>query len=51
MTNVHFQMIDIGNKPFTNRMAIAQGCIYVGAQAFDLIAQRKLPKGDAFNLS
>lgn len=51
MTNAHYQMIDIGNKPFTHRLAIAQGSIHVGAQAFDLIAQRKLPKGDALILA
>ena len=51
MSNIHYQMIDVGNKPFTHRIAIAQGCIYVGAQAFDLIEQRKLPKGDALILA
>lgn len=44
-------MIDVGNKPFTQRLAIAEGCIHVGAEAFDLIAQGKLPKGNALMLA
>ncbi|MGA2654966.1 MAG: bifunctional molybdenum cofactor biosynthesis protein MoaC/MoaB [Gammaproteobacteria bacterium] len=51
MTNTHFQMIDVGEKPATHRIAIAQGCIHVGEKTFALIANRKLPKGDALILA
>jgi molybdenum cofactor biosynthesis protein MoaC len=44
-------MIDIANKAATHRVAIAEGSIYVGDSAFDLIAQRKLPKGDVLILA
>lgn len=46
-----FQMIDVGNKPVTHRIAIASGEIVVGAEAFALIRDRKLPKGDVLVLA
>jgi len=49
--DTHFQMIDIANKAATQRVAIAEGSIYVGESAFDLIAQRTLPKGDVLILA
>lgn len=47
----HYQMINVSDKKATLRKAIAQGEIFVGAQAFQLIKQRKLPKGDALLLA
>lgn len=44
-------MIDVGNKPATQRIAIATGTIHVGASAFQLIRDRQLPKGDALMLA
>ena len=41
------QMIDVGAKKSTQRTAIAMGKIFVGADAFQLIREKKLPKGDA----
>lgn len=41
------QMIDVGAKKPTQRIAIAMGKIFVGADAFQLIREKKLPKGDA----
>ena len=46
-----FHMIDVGGKAPTRRVAVAQGRILVGATAFDLIKNRKLPKGDALVLA
>ena len=46
-----FHMIDVGAKPITHRMAIAQGEIHVGAPAFALIHDRQLPKGDVLILA
>lgn len=46
-----FHMIDVGAKPITHRVAIAQGDIHVGASAFALIRDRQLPKGDVLMLA
>ncbi len=46
-----FQMIDVGAKPVTHRLAVASGEIIVGKQAFELIRERKLPKGDVLLLA
>ena len=42
-----FHMIDVGGKVPTHRIAIAEGRIVVGKEAFVLIQNRALPKGDA----
>ena len=47
----HFQMIDVGGKPATRRVAIAGGEIHVGPAAFALIRDRALPKGDALMMA
>ena len=44
-------MIDVAAKATTHRLAIAVGEIYVGPEAFPLIASRSLPKGDALVLA
>lgn len=44
-------MIDVGNKPIKHRIAVASGEIVVGAEAFALIRDRKLPKGDVLMLA
>jgi molybdenum cofactor biosynthesis protein MoaC len=46
-----FHMIDVGGKRVTHRVAIAEGCIIVGPQAFSLIQTRSLPKGDVLVLA
>lgn len=46
-----FHMIDVGNKIPNRRVAVAQGTINVGAAAYALIKDRKLPKGDALILA
>lgn len=44
-------MIDVGGKVPTHRTAIAEGRIVVGANAFSLIRDRALPKGDVLILA
>jgi cyclic pyranopterin phosphate synthase len=46
-----FQMIDVGGKTPTHRRALAQGRITMGIEAFALVRDRKLPKGDALKLA
>lgn len=46
-----FKMIDVGNKPITYRLAVASGEIFVKPQAFALIKDKKLPKGDVLMLA
>jgi len=46
-----FRMIDVGHKPVTHRLAVAAGDIIVGGEAFALIRDRKLPKGDVLMLA
>ncbi len=46
-----FKMIDVGDKPVTFRLAVACGEIHVGVEAFALIRDRKLPKGDVLMLA
>ena len=45
-----FQMISVAKKQVTERVAVASGRIIVGAQAFNLIKEKKLPKGDVLLL-
>lgn len=49
--NSSFHMIDVGEKPPTRRIAIAEGQIRVGPTAFELIRTRSLPKGDVLILA
>jgi len=49
--NQGFHMIDVGGKAPTHRIAVAEGRIYVGTHAFELIRQRALPKGDVLVLA
>ncbi len=46
-----FKMIDVGAKAVSYRLAVASGEITVGAEAFALIKERKLPKGDVLVLA
>lgn len=47
----HFRMIDIGNKRTTARRAVAMGTISVGREAFGLIKNGQLPKGNVLALA
>jgi len=39
-------MIDIGGKAITQRAATASGCVLLSRELFDILRQRKCPKGD-----
>lgn len=42
----NWSMADISEKPVTQRLAIAGGTIRLGRDAFQLLSQGRLPKGD-----
>jgi len=44
-------MADVAAKPVTYRLALASGRIIVGEQAFGLLRDKSLPKGDALALA
>ena len=46
-----FHMADIRNKRPTRRRAVAMGELLVGEEAFNLIRERRLPKGDALAMA
>ena len=46
-----FNMIDVSSKKETFRRALAYGKIYVGKEVFDLIKNKKMPKGDPLVLA
>ncbi len=42
----HFAMADVSEKPASHRVALASGLIRIGHEAFELLEQGRLPKGD-----
>lgn len=46
-----FSMADVAAKPVTCRLALASGKINVGEDAFKLLRDKSLPKGDALALA
>ncbi len=46
-----FNMVDVSEKRETFRRALASGKIYVGKKVFDLIKNKKMPKGDPISLA
>jgi cyclic pyranopterin monophosphate synthase len=40
------RMVDVGDKPVSERVAVAQGRIRMSRQAFDLVASEGVAKGD-----
>ena len=46
-----FNMIDVSSKKETFRRALASGKIYVGKKVFELIRDKKMPKGDPISLA
>ena len=51
MNESSFRMADVSSKPVTRRRAVATGRIEVGEQAFELLRNGTLPKGDALSLA
>ena len=45
-SNKNWSMADISEKNISRRVAIAGGKILVGAEAFELIGKKAMPKGD-----
>ena len=41
-------MVDVGGKPQTPRRAVARGTVTVGPEAFRMICEGTVPKGDVF---
>ncbi len=46
-----FHMIDVSTKKETFRRALASGKIFVGEEVFNLIKNKKMPKGDPLTLA
>ena len=46
-----FNMVDVSSKKETFRRALASGKIYVGNEVFNLIKNKKMPKGDPITLA
>ena len=46
-----FNMVDVSSKKETFRRALASGKIYVGKEVFDLIKNKKMPKGDPVSMA
>ena len=46
-----YSMADIAGKKISHRVALASGRITVGPEAFDLLKNKALPKGDALALA
>ena len=46
-----FNMVDVSSKKETFRRALASGKIYVGKEVFNLIKNKKMPKGDPISLA
>ena len=46
-----FKMINVSTKKETFRRALASGKIYVGKEAFELIKNKNMPKGDPVSLA
>ena len=44
-------MVDVGQKPVTQRTASATGRVLLGPQTFALVAANKLKKGDVLNVA
>ena len=40
------RMVDVGEKPESERMAIAEGVIRMSREAYELVARQGVPKGD-----
>ena len=46
-----FHMVDVSSKKETFRRALASGKIFVGKEVFNLIKNKKMPKGDPLSLA
>ncbi|MEW6213718.1 MAG: cyclic pyranopterin monophosphate synthase MoaC [Nitrospirota bacterium] len=42
------KMVDVTEKPSTQREAVAKGSVYMKSETLELIKDRRIPKGDVF---
>ncbi len=45
------RMVDVGDKPWTVRRATAQATVWIGPEAFRLIAENQIIKGDVLKIA
>src|SRR5438477_2495226 len=45
------RMVDVGEKPVTVRTAVAEGAIRMSREAFRLVAEQQVAKGDVLGVS
>ena len=45
------RMVDVGDKPITVRAAVAEGTIRMSAEAYRLVAEQAIAKGDVLAVS
>ncbi len=44
-------MVDVSQKSITNRIALAQGKVLLGKEAFELVRQNQIKKGDVLTVA
>lgn len=49
--NGQAHMVDVGDKPHTKRVAIAEGCIHMSAAAYDKLTSGTSKKGDVLGIA
>ena len=47
----HAQMVDVGGKKESNRLAVAAATVYLGLEAFHLVKENKIRKGDVLTVA
>lgn len=51
MSTSMFQMTNIGHKTPSHRLAVAQGFLFIGPQAFEKVLQKQIKKGDPITVA
>jgi cyclic pyranopterin phosphate synthase len=44
-------MVDVGDKPVSDRLAVASGAVRMSREAYDLVAGQGVPKGDVLTVA
>jgi cyclic pyranopterin phosphate synthase len=45
------RMVDVGDKPVSDRIAVASGAVRMSREAYDLVAGQGVPKGDVLTVA
>lgn len=45
------RMVDVGDKPVSDRLAVASGAVRMSREAYDLVAGQGVPKGDVLTVA